>query len=141
MKYTMDDLKKVSKQYEENFEKLEKSEIGSKEHKRYVKEENRLDAKEIKIRAELGLLIPDPCPLTSKNVFCTSCTGFYREIPKLDSKGKLIFLDSKEKITIREQDDKKNIYIPLYKKRIVQVVSNGIPCNKKEIGGLYDRSL
>ena len=76
--YTIADLARNSRKYEENFTKLERT-VGLPEHKEYVRIENRLNRKDVEIRKALGIYAYDPCPLnTSGNQYCSSCTGYYK---------------------------------------------------------------
>jgi hypothetical protein len=69
-KYTVEDMRRVSAEYDENFEKLIRA-VGTPDHDIYLKEENRLNSLGIKIRYHLGLLIH--IPNCSNKKTCKGC--------------------------------------------------------------------
>ena len=75
-------LHDISKAYDKNFEKLMRA-VGTPLHKKYVKEEQRLNRLSIKARNVHGLLIHDPCPVGSMSVKpCYRCSGWYEVVRK-----------------------------------------------------------
>jgi len=79
MKYTVKDLRKVSKDYKSNFKKLEKACYSGdkKEHLRCLTEENRLNILQVRIQKYFHVYIPDPCPI-KHSIACEACTGCYK---------------------------------------------------------------
>lgn len=78
MGYTIKDLEKNSKAYDENFKMLLKT-TGTKEHKKYVSIEGALNSKDILLRKKFGLFSYDPCPLEGSGVKnCEKCTGWFK---------------------------------------------------------------
>jgi hypothetical protein len=72
----MQKLKANSEAYDLNFELLLKT-VGTPQHRKYIKEENRLEKIGIVLRDRLGLLAKDPCPIrSSKN--CNECSHFIK---------------------------------------------------------------
>jgi len=60
MKYTVKDLRKVSKDYKSNFKKLEKACYSGDKKEKYF-----------------HVYIPDPCPI-KHSIACEACTGCYK---------------------------------------------------------------
>jgi len=89
MVYTQEDLERLQKEYNDNFELLLKH-IDTPEHKHYSDEEKKLYKKEVEIRKQLGLYIKDPCQIRSHK-FCYECTGYYIVIPSRNKNGKMIY--------------------------------------------------
>ncbi len=80
MKYTLKHLIGVVRQYKDNMVPLIKT-TGTEEHKKYVRIERRLCALDVMIRRQLGIFIPDPCPLTIRSKDCSLCSGYTKKIP------------------------------------------------------------
>ena len=80
-KYTLRNLGHNSSEYDRNFKKMVES-VDTDKHKIYVKLEKELNARDIDIRKDLGLLAQDPCRLTKVSTCCLECTGFYRHKKK-----------------------------------------------------------
>ena len=82
-------LKKNETAYDKNFLKLEET-VGTPEHQIYVKEERRLNKKDVLLRKRMGFYLTDPCP-TNWSGECVDCTGYYRKNQKYyNFKGRLI---------------------------------------------------
>ena len=77
LKYTIEDLKLNQQLYKENFNKLIRCRPNSKNKQRYIKQEWKLNQKEINIRKSLNQEIVNPCPIDNSAIDCNTCTGYY----------------------------------------------------------------
>lgn len=69
-------LSEIKRKYKANFKMLLKTQ-GTKEQSRYAKTERRLNGQQVARLKELGIYIPDPCPILS-SISCGICTGYYK---------------------------------------------------------------